>query len=407
MRKHITLSLLTILSFSAGVGQQFAAEALLPPIDASGFYKVPLGPSLLNFSSRGQANIRVIDEDERPVPHIVEVAEVLEKTEFVHYRIIAHDHAPGCCTTLILENQRQEPISNFYLRITNADVTKTAVLLGSTDKVNWYAVKDRFVLSNIIGDGTAEVRVVDFPSSTYPFLKIVLDDSTTAPIRIESAGYYRRHLEKPLYVSLTGLKYRQLDSLRSTRVIIEFDTATWVDRIRVSSTGFPFYSRQAQLYLIGEDTEKRTTRKRNLDPLVRQEVFTHEHPTEFILGELRAKKVILEIENGDNPPLTVESVNAFQLQRHLVVYLERGKRYKVRFGPMTMQPPQYDLANFRRNIPLELPALIPNPVTKAAQNASAEGTVFSSHFMWAAIVAIVAILGFLSYRMIKERSEPV
>jgi hypothetical protein len=85
--------------------------------------------------------------------------------------------------------------------------------------------------------------------------------------------------------------------------------------------------------------------------------------------------------------------------------LQKGKHYTMRFGK-DLRMPAYDLYNFRTSIPEELPALqIRNikPVVKETKEIGTPTFFTSRRMIWAALILVIALLGFITLRMVRER----
>ena len=106
------------------------------------------------------------------------------------------------------------------------------------------------------------------------------------------------------------------------------------------------------------------------------------------LTDVRGQEFLIEIENEDNPPLVISSVEAFQLNRYLTTWLNKGTVHTIQFGQHTLNRPVYDLAFFKDSIPNEIKILKPGDVKiLATSNASVQETFFTSqNIIWAAIV---------------------
>ncbi len=64
----------------------------------------------------------------------------------------------------------------------------------------------------------------------------------------------------------------------------------------------------------------------------------------------KSNRLRLEIDDKDNPALTIDSIQAFQLTRSLVSYLDKGTGYNISFGDSSAKAPNYDLAAFSDSI---------------------------------------------------------
>jgi hypothetical protein len=125
------------------------------------------------------------------------------------------------------------------------------------------------------------------------------------------------------------------------------------------------------------------------------------------LTKIRGQEYLIEIENQDNPPLNISSVKAFQLNRYLTAWLSKDTRYTIRFGQPTLKSPIYDLAFFKDSIPNDVKIIEPRDVqTLAKSDIIVQQSFFTNkNIIWAAIVVVMIILGYMSVKLIRESAS--
>lgn len=407
MRKWL---LILVLGSTAGMGQTFRGEATLPDITADGFYRIAASPAICAHLNETFSNLRIYDQGQNEVPYIFEKeSPAYYTTQFKPYEVVSKAQQKNCCTTLILRNNDSRPINNISLSIKNADVTKTATLLGSDDKRNWFALKERFTLSAIDNhDSTSEVRIIDFPLSNYTYYQLQLDDSTSAPINLLGAGYYEVSSEDGKYTVLQPKSINQavVAAEKKSLVTIDFDTMRVVDKVVLNMTGAPYFLRRATLLSAREITDPKGVKSFHYEQLAHFELSSKQ-TTVIELPGVRVEKLVVRIENEDNPPLDLESVKTYQLNRYFTAWLKNGYRYSLKLGAPNLAQPRYDLAFFRDNIPAQPPLLRAGSVKMFdAEKEEPRPTFFTnSIIIWIAIIAVVIVLGFMAVRMTHETSK--
>jgi len=117
----------------------------------------------------------------------------------------------------------------------------------------------------------------------------------------------------------------------------------------------------------------------------------------------RTRQLELKIDNGDNLPLTIDSIEISQLNHYVVCYLERGKEYKLYTGNPDANHPNYDLVFFTDSIH-KVEDLIPNPATKNPIYAKPLVIVKHEHtfIIWISIIAALLLLSLLTWKMVTE-----
>ena len=389
--------------------QTFQAEAVVPVVEKAGFYRILIEPKATSIANEYFSNFRLIDNDNIEVPYILSVeSPSFSATEFQEYELVSKDIQSGCCTKLLLRNHRQLPIRNISLIIKNADTHKNATLLGSDDKITWYALKENFYFDAINNpDQTFEVRILDFPLASYEFLSITIDDSTSAPLNIVKAGYYETQSTFNKLQPIPGLKFSQSENRtqKQSLVSIRFDSAQLIDKLSFIISGQPFYHRQATLY------EKATRKNRkgkleNYNRFLRNMELTSTHEATLTLNAGKLKDLLLIVENGDNPILNFTLVNALQQNRYITAWLEPEEKYSLKIGAGDLSAPVYDLDYFKDKIPNQPPVLsLTGFLFLEAKSNNHTTSVFKKEYIWSAIGLVSLVLGYMSWKMIQEKQE--
>jgi hypothetical protein len=389
----------------AATGQTFVAETKLPEVEKPGFYRVLIDPTVMLYAKADLSNVRIMN-GKREVPYITSMeAPILTTPEFKQYRIVSKKLTAGCCTTLIIENEERTSINNISLIIKNAETLKQATLLGSDDRETWYALKEDFYLNSIDNsDQTLEMKILNFPLANYQYLMLNINDSSSAPLNIVSAGYHESETVDGVYASVPNLTFYAIDSLKKTYVSISFDSARLVDKLQFYISGETFFHREAVLY----EKLTRTTKKGKTETylsFLKHLELTSTHESTLALDGSKVKDLVLEIENNDNPPLTFDAIEASQMNRYLTAWMEKNKAYSLKVGTSDMAAPVYDLSFFQRDIPENPEVLYVYALSaiKPRINRAEAPTIFKDkRFIWAVIIVVGAILAFMSYRMIED-----
>ncbi len=387
--------------------QRYAADAELSKVDRAAFYTVPLPPSITSLATANLANVRIVDEQNKEVPYISKQEDPsASRVVFEGYEFKA-SLEKNCCTRLILSNKDRDTINNLLLRVRNADVVKFGTLQGSDDQKTWYALKDRFQLGRFDSQSdVAQLSVLDFPRSNYLYFQLLLDDSTSAPVNITAMGRNRVDVTWGTYVEVPDVSFVAGDSSdHHTWVRIQVPgsdsvSGQFIDRLTFDVAGPAFYFREAELL------EKYTwySHKKQYSAwrtIASSSLVSRQQAT--VPVGVKTRELVLKIDNGDNPPLKITGVRAFQLKRSLVTWLEAGHQYRVAIGGDTLDLPRYDLSHFSESIPKDLTTLSVGPLTFHKPDVKASFTLFTSRIViWVAIIGVIVILALMTVKMLRE-----
>ena len=411
IKKYNNMRLLSFLSLVllniVCSAQTFVAEAELSTVGNDGFYNIQLTPEESMYLNRAFTNIRIYDDKNKEVPYLLRADAPHKLTEvFREYNIIDKSQTKNCCTSVILSNTDQRLLNNIHLVVRNADVTKEATLLGSDDKVNWFALKEYFILTPAKNtEGTFDIKIVDFPLSNYEYYSLRINDSTSAPLNILRAGYFEVEKEDGRYTEVTAAKQSKADSVKEkkTYLRIHFNGPQTVDKFELTMKGAPFFQRRAMLYIPKTRSLKGGKTEIYNDPVQEIEI-TSKRPTSIELAALKVKELLIIIDNQDNPSLDVDAFKAYQLNRYLTAWLSGGTKYSVKVGPQDLGAPVYDISFFKDSIPSNAEVLQIGVLNfNATEQTSPEATVFTTKaFIWVAVILVIVILGFMSVRLLNE-----
>jgi hypothetical protein len=412
--------LIPLFCFVNSLAQSFKYEASLPSVEVDGFYHVLLSPKINAHLNDDISDIRILDSEDREVPYIFQRESwAYYEERFVEYEILKREIKEGCCTSLVLRNAKRTPINNINLIIKNADVSRDAVLSGSDDNKEWFVISERLVINpSTNSPETQSIKIVGFPWSNYEYyllkikdhpdlpLSIVDDDKAYEPLNILKAGYYETQFSTGQLINLP-VKIKAVDSTlqKKTYVSLMFNGLQIIDQLEIVVSGAKYYRRDATI----SHSRPRNLKGEKLNEYFRQNFQLTSGRTAIIdMMGVRGNEFLIEIENQDNPPLTISEVKAFQLNRYLTAWLKKGETYSLRFGQPKLHSPRYDLEFFKDSIPKNVSVLKAGDIKVAAMNEASpvSETFFTSKaFIWIAIVTVMLVLGVMSVKMVRENAK--
>jgi hypothetical protein len=111
----------------------------------------------------------------------------------------------------------------------------------------------------------------------------------------------------------------------------------------------------------------------------------------------------LVINNEDNPPLSIDSVNTYLPYRFITAHLEQGNSYRLFVGNERAKAPEYDLPAIDSLVPYINPTLnIEEIIAVENTSTAADKNKFDTVLIWAAIFVALIILLFFTRHILKE-----
>lgn len=208
---------------------------------------------------------------------------------------------------------------------------------------------------------------------------------------------------------VSGLTWKQYNKQQQKKTILTFSATTpvLIDKLVFRVAAPTLYYRRAILYQKHEGRKER--RRRQPGYQARHSfVLAAQTSNALDLADFRSRRFYVEIHNGDNPPLVLEKIEAYQRPVYLVAFLEKGQSYYLAFGSKhLLPPPAYDLAYFRNTIPRQLPTLRPLDIQLLAGKQEKPGNPLNALFtsrqlIWLVLLVVIALLGYITYKMVQE-----
>ncbi|WP_290307502.1 DUF3999 family protein [Mucilaginibacter flavus] len=383
------------LTLAASAQKTFKYGAALQKADSTGFYRINLQPAFIAKAKGDMADIRITDAKGNFVPYI-QAGSLPQKDQksFVVFNTIDARLPTDTGTTYVVENKTGLPLDRLWIKLQNTAVQRKVNLVGSDDLKQWFAIQENIPLQEAVqnSEGTY-MQSLSFPASSYRYLKLLVDDKNKTPIKFLQAGVYTAYAAMLAYTPIPGLTFTRADSNKITFINIKLNDNYQVNKLHLNITAPKYFKRSVIIYqVIGG--YKEAVLEAELNSIKNND----------LLFAAKAKQLQIQISNGDNQPLAISDIKAYQSDEYIISYLEGKQSYHLLAGDSTAQAPEYDLKFFADSIKDNIPAInhqaiVKNTVAIAEKpKAAKDYTVL----IWLAIIAAVGVLLLLTLKMVKE-----
>ncbi len=297
-------------------------------------------------SSPGLADLRVIAGDGAEVPFKIEVDAGERRRDSFAVSLRDTGYVPGRYTTFVADLGREGILHNeIEIRTTSANFRETAFVETSTDGVTWAVVGDGPVFDFTVeerGFTTRDTRVT-YPPSSARYLRVRISDEGEEALEVAGATVFFVDETPPREVgwpvSILGSS-RDVD--RNT-TLIELDLGARglpTHRLAVSVPDVNFY-REVDL--------EASSDREDWKPLARGAVYSFEttrftgENLAFTFPETTSRYFRLVVHHEDNPPLDIQAVDMWGLQRRLVFSADPSLTYGLYYGNDEAGRPSYDI----------------------------------------------------------------
>ncbi len=403
----------TAAVFALGLSHSFAQQwkAELPAVEKAGVYRIVLSPEMVGRSKENLGDVRLGDSSGTEVPYVLKIPVAGVSTTVAHEFVITRNAVVGKETIVELSRpSTRSVVDDIHLRIRNAEVQKDLTLTGSDDGQQWFFIKQiQLSLSSDGSERTNTLRMVALPPSDYARYRLSINDSSSAPVQVLGAEWYSSSNAQGSFVEDVTVVPLIRDSTKATRITVRHPYPITLDRIQFIVADPGSYLRPGRLltwatHSSGRRSKRRTWRE--MDNLF-SFILRSDQPSGVDVPALRLDTFDIVIDNGDDRTLHISDVRFSQLQRTLTAELQPGIRYILTTGDTKRAPPHYDLIHFKDKLPEPIATIEHGPLIALAATAEAGPSLAPSRWwIWAGLVAVLGIVGFMAVRMLREPQQP-
>ena len=378
--------------------------APLPAVEQSEIHAVMLGPEWMGLSRSDLGDLRLLDSAGAEVPYVLRGQVLTHSSSFVPYALLRNEVLPKA-TVIELERPVDKPLEDLEIWVRPADVRKPIRITGSDDRTHWYMVKDEHVVAQgARGDPPHQVLSVNVPRGDYRYYRITMNDSLTPPMRVLGVGHFTDQAPARRYAPSVPLDFDQQDPARMTILHVRAKLPLAVDRLLFAVSDTSAFHRTAQLraWRTVTSRERRRERTTRYTETVANFTIASDLAPVIDLSTVRLDTFDLVIDNGDDRPLHFAHLEALAAEQLLITRLDQGQHYRLTTGDPDRSAPKYDIAHFAKDL-APVDTLIPgSPAALPPQLAASPGFHPARWWVWAAIIALMAGMGWMALRMLRK-----
>lgn len=373
----------------------FKYKADIQKIDTNGIYKIELKHDLVAKSKDDLSDVRLLDNKGKFVAYALSTNLSVDNLErFVQFPEVIGSDGTDTAVVYIADNKNRLNISQLWLRLKNTSVNRSVNLSGSDDLKKWFAIKEDITLEGAgSGNDPEYEQLLNFPSSNFRYFKIQVNGKHKVSVKIVGSGIYIRTLNGPEFTTLPPVKFSSKDSNKVSHVFIHFDEPYRVNKIHLILSSPKYYNRRISVYNIRNKAAEWLGDSTISSP-----------GSQDIVLSAKTAQIRVDISNGDDNPLDIKDIVAYQQKQYLITYLESGKDYYILEGDLSAPEVSYDLSFLKYKPYNQLPvishfAVYKNPSFRVVHRANKPDHTL---LIWVAIVIVLILLSFLTWKMVGE-----
>jgi Protein of unknown function (DUF3999) len=377
----------------------------LPGVSSKTLVSVTVDNDVISHTAYLEREVRLIDGENSEVPFdlVADNDEVLEENQ-LHITLLNKSVFAGKYQQFICDLGTSGRTTNrLMLETSSHSFVRRADVEGSEDQRKWFSL----VRGLHIFDWSEGRRLkLEFPDSTYRFLKVVLWLDGGEPLAIEGAAVARHERRsgelEPVPVTLHS-KQAQTPQKDSEWLFDFGHGRPLVNRCIFDVTNQNF-RRRVDLAVSNNMTQ--------WEPGPTLEIFrirSGDFKDEFTTLEtngLNHRYLRIHITNGDDRPLQVNAITFRRFVHRVVFERDPQKTYRLFYGNPSAQRPSYDLTVMESVSPIA--SLVKGKLAVQEDNPSyldpRERLPWSERhprFLWGVLLIVVFLLGTLLFRSVK------
>jgi len=318
-------------------------------ISTTGLVKINLPVETLNAARSALEDLRLYDDAGNEIPYVlarpVSLPKIVQNAKSFQVSLNANS------TVITLETGLAQPLEAVNLETPAMNFIKAVRVESSSDGKNWRELAHgRPIFRQSYG--AANLKIL-FPPVAAAWLRLTVDDQRSQPVPFTGASVQAAIGETAPVETLPVTVAERDENPGETRLALDLGAANLDVASLQIETAEPLFTRQVSIAVphISEDA----VREQRIGQGVIYRVAIEGQPTSDNLSlplenRVRSRELILFIENGDSPPLSIKSVRAERRPVYLVFLARQPGAFHLLTGNARCAAPRYDLAALGMNL---------------------------------------------------------
>ena len=413
---------LIFLGISAlGIAQKndFLFKRAIKPNSATEWNKIEIPLPMYEKLNQNFSDIRIYqlsEKDSMEVPYLLSKTQFTslenETTEYIGFKILNQTKtADGYYFTL--ESPITADIEEIDLHFSNQNFDWKITLEGSHDQKQWFSILENYRILSIQNSKTDyNFQLLAFEKTNYKFYRIFIPSKET-PI-LQRASMQEKFTPKIEFNKLLINNIKQTNSTKYKNSVITFSLPYKIPvySLILNIEKNDAFSRPIEIKYLVDSVKTEKGWVKNYETFYYGKIIYYgAKDLDFSFSNndvIWAKDFQIIIENQDNTPLTIKSVNAFSPKYFIYFKPKNEENYFLFYGNKKSSLPEYDLKLIEDKV-FKLSksdaSLSDEEKLPKKEKPTKEPLFKDKGWLWGVMILIICILGFFSHRMLSTKQE--
>lgn len=404
MKRHNLIAVLLVICCGNLCAQsEFRFRRKITGVETEAWYSLALSADMFQHLKRDLADMRVYrleDRDTVEVPYLLKILEDEVQRENVNLELFNKSTRDGIMY-LTFEMDPSRKVNFIELKFDEANYLGHVTVEGSDDRLRWFEVlKDHRIVSIDREEEDFEFSTIQFPLSSYRYLRLGVTSDVDLHFRSASFGYNRI---KPGTYHDVPLTWNVKTDRKSRQSIIDIRLQHYVPVSTISvqvSNDNDFY-RGFKLMYVRDSVRSDKGWIKNYQGILDGHLTSYQ-TTRFEFPPTLTSDLRIIVRDYDNSPLKIGRISAEGPEVNVVAYLKPGNNFLL-YDAAKVGKPVYDLTHFENQIPgspetADLAQSVEIPVAT-----SGDDPLFQDKaWLWSIMGVMIVGLGFFTIKMMKQ-----
>ena len=395
-----------LLSFHAAAQHQYAYKREIKDVTEQ-WHTIALPDEIYGKLKPDLSDIRIFgitkNNDTIEAPYIVKL--LADKVESNNVAVnIRNQSKTKEAYFYTLENKSEASVNEIRLSFNRKNFDWKIGLEGSHNQLEWFSIVENYRISSIKNNLVDfQFTTVNFPVSNYRFYRLniktadnpELTDATVSFNQLVSGKYKQYQV-----VSLTADNDKKK---KQTIIRANLQYKVPVSNLKIHVKDAVDYYRPVTIKYVTDSVKTEKGWHKNYSTLTRGTLNSIQR-NGFTFPNTILDNLVIVIENGDNEPLSIDSVSASgNLYDFIGRFDDNIASYFLYYGNPKARKPNYDIEHFQNKIPAGSSEISLGKEIILKQEPEQKSEPQYKLVLWCLIILIMITIGWFSLKMIKKK----